>query len=115
MLQVYLLDQTTGEDGKHFITSKGYHPHDGGCVMFNVDDVDLMQFTGLRDITNTEIYEGDILSSPNASNFLKVVWGRDAWRWQHVGSSTRQKFNFRAWNVMKVIGNIYEHPNLLEQ
>lgn len=70
---------------------------------FSIDDVILMQSTGLKDKNGVEIYEGDIVKTFGAN--IYVVEFYDG------------KFNpisdLEASN-WKVIGNIYENPELLE-
>lgn len=67
----------------------------------------LMQYTGLLDKNGKEIYEGDILVHTDYDSKPKKV------QWNEVSN---------AWNIRpyryteeqrEVIGNIYEHPELL--
>lgn len=75
----------------------------------------VMLFTGLLDKQGTEIYEGDILDC-NYGEFFDP-------HGIHYSTERRHKFvmegkhlgDFPEWNCpVEVIGNIYEHPTLLE-
>ena len=89
------------------------------------DDVELMQYTGIKDDNDKEIYEGDILR----------FWDRDAVIADTDGEIGYVVFNkFNGWVVNKekyddemsyyqilafcenyeIIGNIYENPELLK-
>ena len=72
-------------------------------------DVVLMQYTGLKDKKGVEIYEGDILESKvYGTADVKYIdsgfWLIDKKDGQHYFPHER-----------KVIGNIYENPDLLER
>ena len=80
----------------------------------------LMQFTGLFDKQGVEIYEGDILKfitfGFNAESFITVIEFKNA---SFRLKNGRNLFYFGQTDFTKlddcrVIGNIYENPELLE-
>ena len=75
----------------------------------------VMQYTGLKDKNGKEIYEGDIVQYDLAQEKYpslavgEIVWNQD--RFEHSRYSAEGYF----WDKMKVIGNIYENPELLKE
>lgn len=73
-----------------------------------IDDPEFVvtQYTGLKDINGTEIYEGDILLWDEAE------WGcinREVVTWDYDQFYTRRN-DWPQW--CEVVGNVYENPEL---
>lgn len=89
--------------------------------------VKVMQFTGLTTEDGTEIYENDIISDWGDKGIVKhghyiFTYGTsdgeedfnadmEAYGWYYEDENTKQH---KLGNYLKVIGNIYENPNLFK-
>lgn len=86
-----------------------------------------MQFTGLYDSEGKEIWEGDIVEIQNESQYTKKEYWypiyeiqNDGWKFKlkyiKGGLHSDNEFLVRqnSTEKVKVLGNIYEHPNLLQ-
>lgn len=80
----------------------------------------LMQYTGLKDKNEAEIYEGDILrnvDNPFVDKLpFKVEWNEyyGAWFWRSLeGEFGTDHFYQSIASDCEVIGNIYENPEPL--
>jgi len=86
------------------------------------DDLELMQYTGLKDCKGQEIYEGDIVRSYHAivseATIFQVYWNIDEWDMKNDRGVEYDRGYYEngsiSWGELEVIGNIYEHPELLE-
>lgn len=77
------------------------------------NDVELMQYTGLKDKNNKEIYEGDIVTLHNSR--YKVIFNMEQARFVLRDDKFELEITFINNNNerMEIIGNIYETPELL--
>lgn len=74
----------------------------------------LMQYTGLKDKNGNEIYEGDIVKHPYAGLQIIVyqnITGGVGFL-DYVGDSVYLP-SVEDFDNLEVIGNIYEHPELI--
>ena len=83
---------------------------------------ELMQFTGLKDENGKEIYEGDIFDciykfDGCEIHKLVVVWNEASARFKLKGYGICHQPNVEKTmgdlEMLKIIGNIYENPELL--
>jgi uncharacterized phage protein (TIGR01671 family) len=84
----------------------------------SLDDVELLQFTGLHDKNGTEIYEGDIIRVKSGSSTATVH--QVVFRHARFEASSNDLYGFLLPDDIHkrvktaVIGNIYENPELLK-
>ena len=82
-----------------------------------LEDIELMQYTGLKDKNGKEIYEGDIVKarSRGVNCVYEVYWEERSCQFRCCAHSDRQfdKTHLMDW-ADEVIGNIYENKELLE-
>ena len=93
----------------------------------NLFEVELMQYTGLKDKNGTEIYEGDIIRT-HENRIQKVIWHNNGFKleykfkrsyrgesyWETRKDIELSESNDKRWGI-EVIGNIYENPELLKE
>lgn len=94
-----------------------YLSGDYAFVTLNVADVEISQYTGLKDKNGVEIYEGDIITHNNGTTSLFNHEEVRYWEGSFIaGSCTANNalVNFNASLYIEVIGNIYENPELLK-
>lgn len=77
-----------------------------------LEDIELMQYTGIKDKNGVEIYEGDIIICKYDPEIMMEV------KWVDEGFRTLGKYNGDNYvgyvkNSAEVFGNIYENPELL--
>lgn len=77
------------------------------------EDIELMQYTGLKDKNNKEIYEGDIITLHNSK--YKVIFNIEGARFVLRNDEFELEITFINHNNerMEIVGNIYENPELL--
>ena len=94
----------------------GEHWEFGETNFINFDEIELMQSTGLKDKNGKEIFEGDILKSNKYTT--SVFYERGAYCVKFCRTTnttvTMNVISFIEKYKTKIIGNIYENPELLE-
>ncbi|WP_339002902.1 YopX family protein [Fusobacterium polymorphum] len=77
------------------------------------NDIDIMEYTGLKDKNNKEIYEGDIITLHNRK--YKVIFNAEEARFVLRDDEFELEISFTNNNNkrMEIVGNIYENSELL--
>ena len=117
MSEVLVLDN---QEEKVFVVRK-----DGAAGWRMFADIELTQYTGLKDRNGTEIYDGDYIRystrTINGSIYTHVcrVFQHESGTWRIEGyhednhSYETKGTVYAAHLICEVIGNIYEHNHLL--
>lgn len=86
-----------------------------------VDEVIVMQYTGLQDEKNNYIYEGDIVScqggyevGDGCESHRLVFWDEDLLQFSVSCECHNDVIPLYEFDIAEVIGNYYENPELLD-
>ena len=78
-----------------------------------MEDLELMQYTGLKDKNGREIYEGDIVTMIDEFRRIPVL-GVVRWDEKNCAFVLSESYSSHLLNeTIEVLGNIYENPELL--
>lgn len=84
---------------------------------FEVDEKSIGEYTGYKDINDIEICEGDIVETTRALNHIigEVVLYKGCWYIKDYNGGYYRLIPRFGIAENKIIGNIYENKNLLEE
>ena len=113
----------------HLGSKKAIIGYSGGNYSIRFDEIELMQYTGLKDKNGKEIYEGDIVKvklykGEEEEYFLgKVEYFGSNFIVDSDNNSDYHVYDLDGFGIdfkynledCEVIGNIYENPELLEK
>ena len=81
------------------------------------NDVELMQYTGIKDKDNKKIYEGDIIFESFGEKYYKVIFENGSFKAEFNGDF--DEYSFDLIDVVaqgcEIVGNIYENPELIKE
>ena len=96
----------------------GEHWEFGETNFINFDDVNLMQSTGLFDKNGKEIFEKDILDYNGRKVIVKWHGSYASFIYEFVDELQNRKTEWKplylSYYHFKIIGNVYQNPELLE-
>lgn len=85
--------------------------------LLEVKDIELMQYTGLKDKNGKEIYEGDVcinLELPCSESFV-CRYSNEFAMFEFWNEETETGLGCAAYDELEIIGNIYENPELIRR
>jgi uncharacterized phage protein (TIGR01671 family) len=99
-------------------TSKGWYL-EFGEMMDEIEDIVIVQYTGLKDKNGKEIWEGDLIQNEDG-RICEVIWFQNYGQWDAfvkkiIKHDSASGFSPEEWwHCIEIIGNIYENPELLK-
>lgn len=92
--------------------------HSGSVILPN-EDIEIILYTGLKDLTGKEIYEGDIVKSSSRKKgceYLEIIESD-----RYCGGFAYKCKNGLVYDTLvryidkpEIVGNIYENPEMME-
>lgn len=101
-----------------------FQSDEGGMSVLDKKDVEIMQWTGLKDKNGQPVFEGDIVhedcTNPNVNWTYEVFYDKDEAKfWLRNEEEVYGQWNvyddpaYVRWSLYEVIGNVWESPELI--
>ncbi len=102
------------EDCYYGLDDEGFFNYQSGAEE-DIDPSTVGQYTGLKDVNGKRIFEGDIVYSEDT--FFSIAWIDSWYGFAALMAGTMDRFSIEELELsgIKVIGNIYDNPDLLEE
>jgi len=74
-------------------------------------NIEVMQFTGRRDVNGVEVYEGDVIENCNTKELQTVYWNNEKSAWYCKYNDDNRyivSLSDSIDNLNEVVGNIFE-------
>lgn len=122
MSEVYAIDFQSKQIEARWQPSA--NPHSGMAVVdviysgnWGFDEIELMQWTGLQDKRGVDIYAGDLFYLAWSKELWGVIWNSNLARFgvKRINHNKHGEAYVNEFITEEVIGNIWEHPELLEK
>ena len=81
--------------------------------IYKIKDVKLLEYTGLKDKNNVEIFDGYIVNTLYGK--CVVCWNEKHCCFEMIKDNSYIQLGLLSTKFLEVIGNIYENPELLEK
>ena len=107
--KMYTVKQLIWDDRLYIVT-------DSGFVDANDEHVVLMQYIGIKDKNNKEIYEGDIVKQDRFDDLNGEFTGviKFGFKGFHIYMDQMSEYYYLEFSrPLEIIGNIHENPELL--
>ena len=101
---------------KHYIIDGTETDMEGYGEHYEIDPETICQYTGLKDKNGNWIWENDIVKHEVSDTIGTVKWYQEDYVGWCVDDIVidEQQFTDEMWNECEVIGNIFDHPELLK-
>lgn len=89
------------------------------CGRMKIEDVEIMEYIGLKDKNNNKIYVGDIVKCGITGESYLIQFSRDGNHCYYAGYNTKNRSletEMEMFNLyeLEIVGNVFENPELLK-